>query len=426
MSEKWSQLGAKLWGEARPIAGTPAEAYLKARGISLVPGLEVLRFHPAADHPKLKQEFPAMIAKVIGAAEPSYQFAYLTANGNKAAIDKGDQRRTLGSNKGGAVVLSDDIQPGATLLVGEGIESVASGMQASGLPGVAVLGIGGLANVEFSSDVVEIVVLGENDDASRKAIDKAAPSLVEKGIRVRVAQPPQGFGDFNDLIDPSKEGGGPGGLVITKMIIDAAPEWRPKRGKGADPPAPKQASQASLLVDLAASRCDLFCDPAGETYASFVAAHNTGEHRETHRLRSKSFNLWLRRLYYDEKKSAPSSEAITSAVKTMMAKAHFDGDRREVYVRARPRLRARSISICAIRCGGRSRSTPTAIASSAIRRSIFAASPACWRCRRPRRSIPGKGSRASARCCACATNAMRSSLSLGSSRRSPGGLPTPS
>ena len=84
-------------------------------------------------------------------------------------------------------------------------------MQASGLPGVAVLGIGGLANVEFSPDVVEIVVLGENDDASRKAIDKAAPLLAEKGVKVRVAQPPQGFGDFNDLIDPSKEGGGPGG-----------------------------------------------------------------------------------------------------------------------------------------------------------------------------------------------------------------------
>ena len=101
-------------------------------------------------------------------------------------------------------------------------------MQASGLPGVAVLGIGGLANVEFASEVVEIVVLGENDDASRKVIDKAAPLLAEKGIKVRVALPPQGFGDFNDLIDPSKDGGGPGGLVIAKMIIEAAPRMAAK------------------------------------------------------------------------------------------------------------------------------------------------------------------------------------------------------
>ncbi len=281
MSEKWSQLGHTLWSEATPIDGTLAEVYLNDRGIRLAPWPAALRFHPAADHPKLKQKFPALIAHVIGAAEASFQFTYLSADGKgKAAIDKEDQRRTLGSNKGGVVLLTDDIQPGATLLVGEGVESVASAMQASGLPGVAVLGIGGLASVEFSPDVVEIVVLAENDDASRKAIDKVAPSLTEKGVKVRVAQPPQGFGDFNDLIDPSKEGGGPGGLVIARMIIAAAPEWQPKRGKGAKPAAPKQASQASFLVDLAASRCDLFCDPTGEAYASFVAAHGQGEHRE--------------------------------------------------------------------------------------------------------------------------------------------------
>jgi hypothetical protein len=266
---------------------------------------------------KLKQRFPALIAQVVGAAEPSFQVTYLSADGKgKAAIDKEDQRRTLGSNKGGAVFLSDDIQPGATLAVGEGVESVSSAMEASGLPGVAVLGISGLANLEFSSDVAEIVVLGENDDASRKAIDKAAPPLTEKGIKVRVASPPTGFGDFNDLIDPSKEGGGPGGLVIARMIIEAAPEWRPKRDKNANPPAPKQASQASFIVDLAVSRCNLFCDPTDEAYASFVAAHATGEHRETHRLRSKSFNLWLRLLYYAERNGAPSSEAMASAANT--------------------------------------------------------------------------------------------------------------
>jgi DNA primase len=197
MSEKWSQIGAKLWDEAQPGPGTLAEAYLKGRGIRLASWPAALRFHQAADHPKLKQRFPAMIAQVVGAAEPSFQVTYLAVDGkSKAQINKEDQRRTLGSNKGGAVFLSDDIQPGTTLAVGEGVESVASAMQASGLPGVAVLGIGGLANIEFSSDVAEIVVLGENDDASCKAIDKAAPPLTEKGVKLRVAQPPQGFGDF--------------------------------------------------------------------------------------------------------------------------------------------------------------------------------------------------------------------------------------
>ena len=253
MSKRWSQLGANVWNGSQPGPDPLAEAYLNGRGIRLEPWPAALRFHPAADHPKLKQKFPALIAQVIGAAEASFQFTYLSADGKgKAAIDKEDQRRTLGSNKGGVVFLTDDIQPGATLLVGEGVESVASAMQASGLPGVAVLGVGGLANVEFSPDVVEIVLLAENGDASRKAIDKAAPLLAEKGIKVRVAQPPQGFGDFNDLINPSKEGGGPGGLVIAKMIIEAAPEWRPKRGAS---PKPKEKTERNSAGELSCRAC---------------------------------------------------------------------------------------------------------------------------------------------------------------------------
>jgi hypothetical protein len=337
MSEKWSQLGAKLFSEATAGPDTLAEFYLNDRGIRLTSWPAALRFHPAADHPRLKQKFPALIAQVIGAAEASFQFTYLSADGKgKAAIDKDDQRRTLGSNKGGGVHLTDDIQSGATLLVGEGVESVASAMQASGLPGVAVLGIGGLANFEFSPDVVEIVVLGENDDASRKAIDKAAPALVEKGIRVRVAQPPQGYGDFNDIIDPSKEGGGPGGLAIAKMIIEAAPEWLPKRGASPKPKAKTERnSQASFLVELAAAQCELFTDSQGEAYAAIAVSHSeAAEHIETHRVRSRGFSRWLRLRFYAERGGSPSSEGMSSGLKTIEAKAHYDGARHEVFLRS--------------------------------------------------------------------------------------------
>jgi len=275
---------------------------------------------------------------VTGGVEPSHNFTWLAADGTgKANIEKAEQRRTLGSSKGGAVRLAEPID-GKPLLVGEGLETTATATAATGLPGWASLGTSGLGAIEWPDDVREVILLGENDEkgANQRALDRVCPVLVEKGLKLRVASPPAGFGDFNDLVDPSKEGGGPGGLIIAKMIIEAAPEWRPKRGKSAKLASPKQVSQASFLVDLAASRCDLFCDPTGEAYASFVATHATGEHRETHRLRSKSFNLWLRLLYYAEKNGAPSSEAIASAVKTLMAKAHYDGDRRDVYLRTAP------------------------------------------------------------------------------------------
>jgi hypothetical protein len=44
MSEKWSQLGAKLWDEAQPGPSTLAEVYLNGRGIRLPLGLRRCAF----------------------------------------------------------------------------------------------------------------------------------------------------------------------------------------------------------------------------------------------------------------------------------------------------------------------------------------------------------------------------------------------
>jgi hypothetical protein len=307
MTEKWSKLGAEIWDAARPIAGTLAEVYLRGRGISRLPGPEVLRFHPAVEHPRLKRKF--------------------------RKIDKADQRRTFGANKGGVVMFAET-DGSQSLIIGEGIETTLTALEATGLPGCASLGTSGLRNLEWSEDVREVILLAENDEngANQKALAKVCPVLVEKGVKVRVASPPDGFKDFNDLVDPGKEGGGPGGLTIAKIAIEAAPEWKPRRAKDAKSGAPR-ASQASFLLDLAVGRCQLFCDPTDEAYASFMVAHSGGEHRETHRIRSKTFDQWLRGRYYAHRNGAPSSEAMSSAVKTLRAKAHFDGDRRDVYLR---------------------------------------------------------------------------------------------
>ena len=46
------------------------------------------------------------------------------------------------------------------------------------------------------------------------------------------------------------------------------------------------------------------------------------------------FSLWLRLAYYAERNGAPSSEAMSTAIKTLMAKARYDGSRREVFLRS--------------------------------------------------------------------------------------------
>jgi hypothetical protein len=227
MTEKWSRKGAEAWGEATAIAGTLAEVYLRGRGISKLPGPEVLRFHPAVEHPKLQRKFPALIAKVSGAAEASHNVTWLAEDGKgKAKIDRKEQRRTLGASKGGAVHLAEPVE-GQWLLVGEGPETTLSVMEATGLPGWATLGTSGLTNIEIPVGVSEIILLAENDNgANQRALNKACPTLVEKGLKVRVAPPPAGRKDFNDLVDPAR-GGSPAGLAIAKAIIGAAPEWRP-------------------------------------------------------------------------------------------------------------------------------------------------------------------------------------------------------
>jgi Toprim domain len=329
--------GMKKWAEGTPVAGTLAETYLKSRGISLAPP-DCLRFHPAVRHAPTKQDLPALLAlatDIRTGAPLAVQCTYLARDGKaKANVEKKDQRRTFGSPKGGVVKLAEPAD-GMPLLLGEGVETTATAIEATGYPGWATLGTSGLVNIELPNSVQEVIPLAENDEsgANQKALDKICPGLIERGIRVRIAGPPAGVNDFNDLVKPEGNVGSHTGLVIVKMTINAAQEWEPRRGRAPKPQAPKQVSQASFLVDLVISRCELFCDRHGEPHACFLARHSGGEHRETHKLRSVGFSHWLRLAYYEEKNGAPSSEAMSTANKTLMAKARYGGLRRDIFLR---------------------------------------------------------------------------------------------
>jgi hypothetical protein len=79
----------------------------------------------------------------------------------------------------------------------------------------------------------------------------------------------------------------------------------------------------------------LFIDSQDEAYAAFSVAHGEAEaHRETHRIRSRGFSRWLRLRFYAERGGSPSSEGMSSALKTIEAKAHYDGASHEVFLRS--------------------------------------------------------------------------------------------
>ena len=54
----------RIWKTTRPLAGTFAECYLAARGISHVAGVPALRYHPALSHSNAPGRFPCLVVGV--------------------------------------------------------------------------------------------------------------------------------------------------------------------------------------------------------------------------------------------------------------------------------------------------------------------------------------------------------------------------
>lgn len=87
-------------------------------------------------------------------------------------------------------------------------------------------------------------------------------------------------------------------------------------------------NQSATLVRLAGD-AELFHDADGTAWATV----QVGGHRETHRVRSKGFRVWLARRYYEEAGKPPGAQATQDALGVIEAKALFDGPETAVHVR---------------------------------------------------------------------------------------------
>lgn len=135
------------------------------------------------------------------------QRTYLAPGGrSKAPVERKDQKLSLGVCKGGVVRLGDRLD-GTPLLLGEGVETTLTAMAATGWPGWATLGTSGLKAFQPPAGVTDVVLLAERDEsgAGEAAAGKAAAALTRQGMRVRVAWPPEGVKDFNDMVKDAGE-----------------------------------------------------------------------------------------------------------------------------------------------------------------------------------------------------------------------------
>ena len=193
-----TELALRIWRQGSPIEGSLAETYLASRGLS-PPTSDALRFHVGLRH-RSGNAHPAMIAMVkhgTSGVPLGILRTYLAADvGGKATVEPA--RMMLGPCRGGAVQLAT-VDDNATLVVGEGVETVAAAMQATGHAGWAALSTSGLRTLDLPYAIRNVVVLADGGDPGEAAASAAAQRWAREGRSVRIARAPPDS-DFNDLL----------------------------------------------------------------------------------------------------------------------------------------------------------------------------------------------------------------------------------
>jgi hypothetical protein len=188
----------RLFSAGRPIPGTPAEAYLRARGISGLIDWPALRFHPAAWYRESPDSpcraWPALIAAVTGLDGTITGLLRTWLDPLRPAkAPIAEPRRAMGHLLGNGVrfgIVSD------VLAAGEGIETLlALRSVLPALPMVAGLSANHLAALAFPPALRRLYVARDNDAAGLMAARRLRERGEAAGIEVRDLVPVHG--DFN-------------------------------------------------------------------------------------------------------------------------------------------------------------------------------------------------------------------------------------
>lgn len=186
----------KIWCASSAPQSTPAEAYLRRRGITLaVP--PSIRCHHSLTNSDTHRFYPALVGAV---QRPDRRITavhriYLTPDGHKADVPT--VKSSFGPTSGGAVRLA----PAAALMaVGEGIETCLSYMQMTGVPTWAALTTSGIRSVVIPDVVKQLHILVDRDEHG--ASEKAAAALTARypGIECSLHMARVGK-DFNDELN---------------------------------------------------------------------------------------------------------------------------------------------------------------------------------------------------------------------------------
>lgn len=185
----------RIWVDARPIAGTPAERYLEHRGLRT--DSPELRYHPRTPHgPQPLTRFrPALIAAVRDESGlVAVHRSFLDPRRNRLAPIE-EPRCGLGRFGSGAVRLGG-IAP--RLGLAEGIETALSASALFGLPCWATLGTERFRLVALPAEVTELMLFLDNDAGGRRAEALAREAFAHVAIDTHYPRRPGA--DWNDVL----------------------------------------------------------------------------------------------------------------------------------------------------------------------------------------------------------------------------------
>jgi putative DNA primase/helicase len=188
--------------ETEPVVpGSAVARYWQSRRLALPIPSTIRASRSWLRHPEGGSR-PVMVALVEHVAEGPVALhrTWLATDGSGKAAFR-EPRRGLGPVKGAAVRLAP---AGELLMVGEGVETTAAAMTATGSPGWAALSAGGIEGLILPPlpHAATVVILADNDANGRgeRAARIAAARWLAEGRRVRIALPPDPDTDMADVL----------------------------------------------------------------------------------------------------------------------------------------------------------------------------------------------------------------------------------
>lgn len=194
----------RLWHEARPsICGTPAEVYLRGRGIDparLPPHAGLVGWPPAL---RWLAETGALLVAVNDARTGvirAVQRIMLNADGTpRLRADGSKIKLCLGPVAGRAVRFAWQPDPQGRWALAEGVETALAAAQLLGIPVWASLGASNMPRIVPPTWAREATICADHDEPGLCAAQEAARLLRERGLRVTIITPSRERADAADL-----------------------------------------------------------------------------------------------------------------------------------------------------------------------------------------------------------------------------------